>query len=224
MTRAARAVLAGLLALATVTSWAQSDEASPRSLPTGVRAGDRRVDGDHRRSARIVPAERELAVIFEQDGTRPVTDLTLDEVGRILDLRSVAKQQHDFVERAVVRSFLAPGLGHATSGARRAAAVFATAAVVVDLATVAATSWLLPPAVQHRNLNYLQSSFEVIEGRWKSISPAELIPAVAATLTGGLLSLTVRLFAARDAESTALEAIETGTVRFEPVPLGGVAR
>jgi len=224
MTRAARAVLAGLLALAAVTSWAQSDAASPRSLPTGARAGDARVEGDDRRSARIVPAERKLAVIFEQNGTRPVTDLTLDEIGRILDLRSVATQQHDFVDRAVVRSLLVPGLGHSTSGARGEAAVFAAAAVVVDLATMAATYWLLPPAVQHRNLNYLQSSFEVIEGRWKSISPAELIPAAAATLTGGLLALTVRVLAARDAETTALEAIETGTVRFEPLPLGGVAR
>ena len=215
-----RALLVGLLAVVAATTWAQSDPAEETATDgraTLVGAGDRR-------EVRIVPAERELALLLDQNGPRAVIDLTLDEVDRILELSSVAEQQHDFIDDAAIRSFLVPGLGHYTSGARRPAVAFAAAAAAVDAATLVATYWLLPPAVQSRNLNYLQSSFETIEGRWKSISASELVPAAAATLTGGLLSLTVRLLAARDAEATALEAIETGTVGFEPLRLGGVAR
>ncbi|MFW6293947.1 MAG: hypothetical protein ACOC7V_16730 [Spirochaetota bacterium] len=215
-----RALIVGLLAVVAATSFAQSDpakEGATDGRAALVAAGDRR-------EIRIVPAERELTLLIEENGPRAVVDLSLDEVDRILELRSVAEQQHDFIDDAVIRSFLVPGLGHYTSGARRPAVVFAAAAAAVDLATLVATYWLLPPAVQSRNLNYLQSSFETIEGRWKSISASELVPAAAATLSGGLLSLTVRLLAARDAEATALEAIEAGTVGFEPLPLGGVAR
>lgn len=219
-----RAIVAGLLALLAAAAWAQDAGDEPRlgaDGPTTVPAGVAPPDG---RGVRIVPAERDLALVLDRDRARVVTDLTLDEIDRILDLRSVARQQHDFVARAVARSLLVPGIGHYTAGAPREAIVFAAAAAAADLATLAATYWLLPPAVQHRNLNYLQSSFEVIESRWKSVSPSQLIPAAAATLTGGLLSLTVRVLAARGAEAAALDALEVGRVRFEPLPLGGVAR
>lgn len=205
-------MLAGVLSLLAAAAWAQNEPGPDGDAP------------DEAQSVRIVPAERELAVIVEENRGRAVIDLTLDEIDRILDLRSIARQQHDFVDSAVARSLVAPGLGHYTSGARGHAVAFAAAAAAVDLTTLVAAYWLLPPAVQSRNLNYLQSSFEVIENRWKSISPVDLVPSIAATITGGLLSLTVRVLAARGAEAAALEAFEAGTVRFEPLPLGGVAR
>lgn len=213
-----RALLTGLLVALTAAVWAQS---GPAGAEEASSAGPGLLLGT---DERIVPAERELADVFEENGTRPVTDLTLDEIDRILDLRSVANQQHGFVDRAVARSFLVPGLGHYTSGERRDAVAFAATAAAIELSTLAATYWLLPPAVQYRNLNYLQNSLSAIEERWKSIAPIELVPATAAALTGGLLSLTVRVLAARGAEESAMEAIETGAVRFEALPLGGVAR
>jgi hypothetical protein len=96
--------------------------------------------------------------------------------------------------------------------------------MAVGIATAVVAYWLLPPAVQHRNLNYLQSSFATIEAEWKSVAPAELVPTAAAVLTGGLLSLTLRYLAASSARTTGIRAIEDGVVSFEPEPLGGIGR
>ena len=168
------------------------------------------------------PAEQELERLLATEGERRIVDLRLSELDRALGLVSIARRQREHLERSTMLSWVAPGLGHYVNGATGEAWVFAAADIATGAATLILGTWLLPPAVQHRNLNYLQSSFETIETRWKSLTPSELIPVAAISVTGSLLSLTIRHLAARSARVAALTAIRDGVVTFRPEPLGGV--
>ncbi|MFP4113581.1 MAG: hypothetical protein ACOC0E_00970 [Spirochaetota bacterium] len=172
----------------------------------------------------ISASEAELMKVLEENGDRPLSDVTVAELSRTLDLVSIARQERAHVERAVMLSWIFPGAGHYLSGATGTAFAFAGADLAVGVATAVAGYWLLPPSVQHRNLNYLQSSFSEIETQWETITPAEMLPTAAVVITGGLLSLTIRYLAAQDARETSIRAIGTGRVSFEPRPLGRLGR
>ncbi|TVQ28952.1 MAG: hypothetical protein EA382_00830, partial [Spirochaetaceae bacterium] len=51
---------------------------------------------------------------------------------------------------------------------------------------------------------------------WHDVTPIELLPATVVAVAFAALQLTVRAFAARDAEWTTLDALRSGRVRVEP--------
>ena len=169
-------------------------------------------------------AAESLGLRIDQAGELRLGDLTVADLTRALDLLSVASRQREHIERSVKLSRAVPGLGHYINGDRGAALAFATADFAVGVFTVVFASLLLPPAVRTGNLNYLQSSFGVIEERWKGLSPSQLIPSAAVVLSGALLSATVRSLAAESARSVAVEALHDGRIVFAPEPLGGFDR
>lgn len=178
--------------------------------------------GPARSDADPVPAERELDALIEANAGRPLTDFSLVELDAALDLVSIAGQQRAHVERSTRISWAIPGLGHYVNGERGTAALFFATEAIVTVATIVGTYLVMPPALQYRNLNYLQTSFAAIETRWKAASASELVPAASVAVSGTLLSVTVRYLAARTARDAAYRALESGTITFEPRPLGGM--
>lgn len=170
------------------------------------------------------PSERLLESLLEEHGSTDLADLTVADLATVLDLLSIAEQEHEHIRRSARLSWFTPGLGHYINGKTGAAVAFAAADLLTVGATLAFGYLLLPPAVQSRNLNYLQSSFLVIQERWEQVTPYELIPSLAVYTGGAILSMTIRGFAARNARVMADNAVQNGIVRFEPLPAGGLAR
>ena len=125
--------------------------------------------------------------------------------------------QRAHIRRSATLSLVAPGLGHYINGDIGRAILFASADLVVQVAASIVSYILLPPAVQWENLDYLQMPFSTIETRWKSLSFADLLPSAAILLSGSLLSIVIRSFAASDAESVARQKIADGSILFEPL-------
>ncbi len=182
-------------------------------------AGSARLAADEPPAA-LTPAEEQLASLRAAWHDRPLVSLTAGEIGTGLDLMSVAGQERAHVHRSAVSSWIAPGLGHYINGERGASVVFAAADLALGVMSAILVARLLPPSVQSRNLNYLQSSCDAIRTRWRSLTPAELIPATVVGVSSALLSLTVRSLAAADARRAALDALGRGTVAFGPRPVG----
>lgn len=171
-------------------------------------------------AAEPTPAEEELMSLRKSWDDEPVSRLTVGRIGEALDLISVARQERAHVDRSAAYSWVAPGLGHYVNGETGAAVAFAATDIALAVTSSILVARLLPPSVQSRNLNYLQSSYHVIEERWRSLTPAELIPATAVAMASALLRLTVRHLAAGDARRASLEALQRGIITFEPHPPG----
>lgn len=210
-----RVGVAALLLFAALPVWAESDAAAAVEAigPGAVEA-----------LAIPVPAEAELDRFLAERGDQPLLELSANELRAVLDLRSTAIAERAHLDRAARLSWVAPGLGHAVSGAYGATILFGVTDGVILFGATAVAIALLPPAVQSRNLNYLQSSFTEIEDRWMALEPQELIPSVVTAVTGAMLSLTIRSLAARSARETAFEAMREGRVVFAPAPLGAPLR
>lgn len=175
---------------------------------------------DERTARERTPAEERLTSVRVPWDDEPVSRLTVGRIAAAVDLISVAKQERAHVNRSAAYSWVAPGLGHYVNGETGAAIAFAATDVALAVTSAILIAQLLPPSVQSRNLNYLQSSYSDIEERWRSLTPAELIPATAVAMTSALLRLTVRHLAAGDARRASFEALRRGTIVFEPHPLG----
>lgn len=172
----------------------------------------------------VVPARAALNELLSGARGYPLESLEVEDFVHALGLASVATLEEEHVGRSVGLSWSVPGLGHLVNGERGAAFAFVAADLAIGVATIIAGSVLLPAAVRSENLDYLQSSFAAIDERWKSVTPAELVPSAAVVISGALLSLSVRAFAAADAERAAHAALRAGTVRFEPQPLAVFGR
>lgn len=172
-----------------------------------------------------VPAERELQHVIEEGGNVPLGDLTVDQLLEVARLAAVAEAQREHVEKAAWQSVFVPGLGQYLNGAVGPGIGFFAADFTIAGTAAVVGYLLLPAAVQFANLNYLQSQITDIETRWKSLTPGELIPAIAVGFSAAVLRAIVRSAAARDARSRALTAIEEGRVTVQPVlRVPGMAR
>jgi len=169
-----------------------------------------------------VPAAVALADLLALHGPAPLADLTVDELTSVISTAAVATREREHVARSGRLSWAAPGLGHYVNGEHGPAIAFAAADLAITVTTAILAYWLLPPAVQHRNLNYLQSSFAAIDDRWRALTPSEFVPSAALVVSGSLLSATVRSLAARSARDAAMRALRSGRVSFEPEPLDGI--
>jgi hypothetical protein len=167
----------------------------------------------------VVPARAELDALLADARELEMGSIGTSNVVRALELSSLAQLQEEHIEHSVGLSWALPGLGHYVNGETGTAIAFLATDAVVGVATLVLGSLLLPQAVRGENLNYLQSTLGEIETRWKSVTIGELVPSLTVVLTGSLLGLSVRAFAARDAAGAAMRAIRDETVRFEPEPL-----
>ncbi len=166
-----------------------------------------------------VPAEERFNALLAERAEQRFGELTVHDAATVMALLSVARQERAHIERSGRLSWAVPGLGHFINGARSEAITFAAADLAVGLATVLIATQLLPAAVRHRNLNYLQNSFATIRSRWMTVTPSELIPAFATIGTGAMVGLTLRFVAAASARESGLEALRRGTITFDPTPL-----
>ena len=173
----------------------------------------------HVSPAEHTPAEEELISLRAARDDDPVSSLTVGQIGTVLDLISVAGQERAHVHRSAAYSWVVPGLGHYINGATGAAIAYAATDVALAVTSLILVARLLPPSVQSRNLNYLQSSYNDIEERWRSLTPGELIPATAVGMASVLLRVTVRRMAAGNARQAGLEALRGGLIVYEPLPL-----
>ena len=159
-----------------------------------------------------VPAALALASRLERIGRLPSEPVSGSDLVALLDLAQAVRREQAFVARSAGLSWVVAGLGHYSSGDGRKAAGWMAADLTVGAATAILALVALPPAVQGRNLNYLQSSYEQIRDRWSTLRPAELIPAAVVSLTGTFLRIAVRSQAARDAAASARNALAAGSI------------
>lgn len=178
--------------------------------------GASRMDGD---ATEPVPAAREVSEILEEAGELPLSDLTVSYLIRIANLASVAHQQEMHIRKSGGLSMFVPGLGQYINGETGKALSFFAADLAITSAAAVLGYFLLPAAVQHANLNYLQTRIGDIETRWKSLTVAEFLPSAAVAVSASILSAVVRNFASRDARDLAIQAIVDGRVVFEPALL-----
>ena len=167
----------------------------------------------------LVPAEERFDEFLAERAERSIGQLTVRELTTAVDLLSVARQERAHVDRTVRLTWVLPGLGHYINGDRMEALTFATADLAVGLTAVIIAIQVLPAAVRHRNLNYLQSSRATIRERWRSVTPSEMLPAFATLATGAMVGLTLRFVTAASARESGLDALRRGAVTFEPRPL-----
>lgn len=157
------------------------------------------------------PAEEALAALLSGYG-RMETPQTTSDLAAVLDLNATAQRERAHVRASVRLSWVIPGLGHYVNGDRRSAAGFAAAELSIGITAAVLTHLLLPAGVRRRNLNYLQSSFDEIDGRWRAVSASELIPAATVAVTTSIVRVAVRAMAARDAGTAAVRALRDGTI------------
>jgi hypothetical protein len=166
----------------------------------------------------VVPAQERFDAFLAERADRSISELTVQELTTAIDLLSVISQQRTHVERSVRLTWVLPGLGHYINGDYVTAYTLAAADIAVGLTTLVIATQILPAAVRHRNLNYLQSSHETIRSRWMSVSPSEMIPALATLATGAMVGLTLRFVATASARESGLDALRRGAVTFDPQP------
>jgi hypothetical protein len=162
------------------------------------------------------PGARLLRSTLENASDVPLTEMTSGELIAVLELASVARQETAHVHLSGLQSMAVPGWGQFTNGERGRAAVWFLADLFTGLTTLSLAYVLLPPAVQWRNLNYLQTPLATIRERFGELTVADLIPFSSVMFAGTMLSLGIRHFAAQDAAQVAVKAIEDGHVHFEP--------
>ena len=165
-----------------------------------------------------VPAAREIIEILEEAGDTPLSDLVVGDLLRVADLASVAHQQQMHIRKSTGLSLFVPGLGQFVNGKPGTALGFFAADLAIHGTGAVLGYLLLPPSVQFANLNYLQTPIIDIEDRWKDLTVAEFLPSAAVAISASILSAIVRHVASRNAHDLAVQAVEGGTVVFEPVP------
>ena len=164
-----------------------------------------------------VPASREIIEILEKAGDTPLSDLVVGDLLRVADLASVAHQQQMHIRRSTGLSLFVPGLGQFVNGQTGTALGFFAADFAIHGAGAALGYLLLPASVKFANLNYLQTPIIDIEDRWKNLTVAEFLPSAAVAISASILSAIVRHAASRNAHDLAIQAVEDGTVVFEPL-------
>jgi hypothetical protein len=206
------AVLVSLLILAT-PRYVNADTATGNDLPEDPPRTIAVVTTVETRSSRLL-AERLAAA-----GNPVIADLQVDDLIEILNLVSLAEQESAHVHASQARSLVVPGWGQYINGDRGPALLYFAADVTIQAAAITLACLVLPPSVQWRNLNYLQTPFETIKDRWSALTASELIPSLSISAAGSILSLALRYFAAEDAGQRAVSAIDDERIVFEPRPI-----
>ncbi len=164
----------------------------------------------------VVPAAVELAATLDTLAMIPVSDWPGADQIEVWRLTATADAEFERIRRAGRLSMIVAGLGHYANGSFATAAAFAAADALIAATGLVLVGLALPPAVHPRNVDYLQRSFLEVETIWHDVTPIELLPATVVAVAFAALQLTVRGFAASDAEWTTLDALRSGRIRVQP--------
>ena len=171
---------------------------------------------DERVEWSMVPSAVELAATLETLAVVPLAEWHGADQVAVWRLQAAADAEYHRIRRAGRLSKIVPGLGHYASGSFGAAAAFAATDALIAATGLAVVGLALPPAVQPRNVDYLQRSFLEIETIWYDVTPIELLPAAVVAVSFAALQFTVRAFASRHAEWVTLDALRSGQVTATP--------
>jgi hypothetical protein len=113
-------------------------------------------------------------------------------------------------------SFMAPGLGELKNGDVGAGALFLLADTAVAVGALLGSYFLLPEDLRFSQLDYFNTPFDDIRGRWESHTFMDYLPTMAVMAGGWFVSGGLRALSAKRAGKAARRSIEAGDVTFEP--------
>lgn len=163
----------------------------------------------------------ELQAIEAEYGTRNLADLKVNELLPVTGRLDVARQKDGLVAAAGILSLAWPGAGQFVIGDWTGGILHTGLQAGITAGTLFWAHSLLPSDLQFGNLDYVNASDEAIERSWKSHSARDYFPAIGALAAGGAIDLVLRVWSAKDAQSSARERIEEGAISFEPRYFGG---
>ena len=176
---------------------------------------------DQGRDAQALNAE--ITAILDQQGQTQIGTMTVADMEKIAGEVSIAIQKDAYMRGARTASWFVPGAGQFRTGDTLGGALFLTGDLVLVGATLVGIYYTLPSNVQFASLDYLNTPLSSIRSTWESNTLAEYAPSIGVALGGMAAQMVLRWFASRHAEADARQAIESGTVTFQPmlVPMIG---
>lgn len=163
----------------------------------------------------------ELKAIEGEYGTRNLADLKVNEVLPVAGRLDVARQKDGLVMIAGGLSLAWPGAGQFAVGDWTGGILHTGLQVGITAGTLFWAHSLLPSDLRFDNLDYVNATDDAIERAWKSHSAREFFPAIGALAAGGVVDFVLRVWSAKDAQSSAREQIDEGAIVFEPRYFGG---
>jgi len=157
--------------------------------------------------------------VLADDITRPVGQLTVGEIARLMNQVSVAKQEYRWIKRSEHASMVLPGIGQYMNGDSLNGTLFLTGDLLLFAGTIVGAYFLLPEDLRFSSIDYFGDSASSIHDAWDGHSFRDFLPSLGA-LTGGLiLQGVLRAVSAAHAARDARENIRAGRITFEPEPL-----
>lgn len=180
------------------------------SMATSVTA-----DG-HGSRAHDMPYGDEVEEILEEYRDREIGSMTFGEMKEMAGRLSVPYQKARYVRSAAFKSYLMPGLGQFAVDSAGSGTLFVLGHLAIKAGTAVGAYVLLPESVTFSNLDYINASGAEIESAWKSLSLADIAPAVGVAAGGMLVDHFYRMLAAKHAKRLARSRVDSGQVEFEP--------
>lgn len=166
-----------------------------------------------------LPAAQRVTRMFRAEGNVPIGEMTTADLLRLAGAVSVVRQQAGYIAHTGLKSAMMPGMGQFENGETGKGVVFLLTDVIVSAGTLVGSYLLLPESVRFSTLDYLRESVGTIEAAWKDLSFMDLLPSMSVAVGGSIVGGVVRMYAARDAATTARRRVIDGEVTFEPNPL-----
>ena len=168
----------------------------------------------------------ELDSLFSTTQEEQLGALSLGELRELAGRLSVARQKDRFVARSKAMSFMAPGMGEFMNKDYGSGAALLAADLAVVAGTLAGAYFLLPEDLRFQQLDYLNTPWAAIRGRWESHTFMDYLPSMALLAGGGLVKGILGQFSSTHAGKLARRNIEQGKITFEPdlllLPDGGM--
>lgn len=162
-------------------------------------------------------AKAEAAAIKSELGSKPLGELSLDQLTPYWNRMEVAVEKDRYLASTTFMSLGMPGAGQFRNGDALAGAGFLGLHLGVIAGTLTGFYFLLPADLRFDRMDYLHNSMASIGDTWRSHSIADFLPSMGIMVAGALVDAGVRVWSARSAYEGAKSAIDTGKVHFEPI-------
>jgi hypothetical protein len=166
-------------------------------------------------------AKAEAAAIKSELGSKPLGELSLDQLTPYWNRMEVAAEKDRYLASTTFMSLGMPGAGQFRSGDALAGAGFLSLHLGVIAGTLTGFYFLLPADLRFDRMDYLHNSMASIGDTWRSHSIADFLPSMGIAVAGAIVDAGVRVWSARSAYEDAKSAIDTGKVHFEPIAVPG---
>jgi hypothetical protein len=154
-------------------------------------------------------------------GSQTLGDLKIADLVPIAERLDVARQKDGFVMASTTASLIWPGAGQFMAGDWADGSLQTLAHVGISAGALYWAHSLLPSDLHWGNLDYMGSTSDTINARWKAHSFGDYLPSLGALAAGGAVDFVLRVWSARDAGSIAKARIDAGAITFEPRFEGG---